>query len=250
MAPRLEGTTASAALCREVSRLSGGTVLLGFSRGKDSIAAWLWLRQLGIRVLPFHLAGIPGLSFVDRSLAYYEQWFATPIERLIEGSLYDSIGSLVYQPGEDEAWIDALDLWGYNNHYAADWMRRKYGVPGAWVAWGINLTDSIDRRIYVTKYQGRIESNRSFYPCFDWTKKQIMAAIRENEIRLPDDYLLSSRSFTGVPRVRTLTRLKEVFPEDFERVKLFFPMCEAALARNEFRRQDQTEADQKDQAGP
>jgi hypothetical protein len=55
-------------------------VLLSFSRGKDSIAAWIALRDAGIDVRPFYLYAIPGLlSFEAESLAYFEDVFDTPI---------------------------------------------------------------------------------------------------------------------------------------------------------------------------
>lgn len=236
----VDGTPDTRDLCREIAELSGGTVLLGFSRGKDSIAAWLWLRELGIQVIPFHVAAVPGLSFVNRSLDYYEQWFGVPIERCVEGCLPQALGSLYYQPGEDEDWIDALDLTGYDNHYVADWVREKRDVPRAWVAWGINSSDSIDRRIYVNQYKGRIDSRRSFYPCFDWAKSQILETIQAAGVRLPEDYLLGSRSFAGLPTVRHMARMREKMSGDFERVKLFYPFAEAVLARNEFRRASST----------
>lgn len=42
-------------------------MLLAFSRGKDSIAAWRALRDAGVEVKPFHLYLVPGLAFADES---------------------------------------------------------------------------------------------------------------------------------------------------------------------------------------
>lgn len=56
----------------EIAQLSGGRCLLAFSRGKDSIAAWLELGESGLfpEIVPFHLDGCPGMSFVEGSLRY------------------------------------------------------------------------------------------------------------------------------------------------------------------------------------
>lgn len=68
---------------------SGETVILAFSRGKDSIAAWLALREAGVEVLPYHIYLIPDLAFVDKSLAYFAEWFGCgPILNLPHPSLY------------------------------------------------------------------------------------------------------------------------------------------------------------------
>lgn len=42
-------------LWEEIRKRSGDTILLGFSRGKDSIATWIALRDSGLfkRIVPF-----------------------------------------------------------------------------------------------------------------------------------------------------------------------------------------------------
>lgn len=231
----LPGTEASRGLCEKVSQISSGTCLLGFSRGKDAIASWLYLRQFFHTIIPFHCASVPHLSFVDKSLDYYERLFDTKIIRCFSGEVSKAISDLVYQPMEDEEAIDALDLWEYDNHIIIDVIKADLKLPHIWTAFGINASDSIDRRIYVNKYQGKIDSHKTFYPCFDWSRKQIMEAIDMAHIPLAGDYLLANRSLAGVPNYRHLLRMSEVFPEDMERVEALFPFARAQLARNEFR---------------
>ena len=227
------GTEASRRLCLEISRASGGRCLLGFSRGKDSIAAWLYLREFFNEVIPFHCSSIPHLSFVDKSLNYYESVFNTKIIRCLSGEITTALSDLIYQPLEDEVEIDAMELWSYNNHDIIDLLRAQYGAE-LWCAFGINMTDSIDRRIYVKKNQGRNEERKTFYPCFDWSKQQIMQSINEAGIKLPGDYKLANRSLAGLPNFRHLCRMEEVYPQDTEKIELWFPFIRAQLARNEF----------------
>jgi len=231
------GTPESRQLCESISRQSGGTCFLGFSRGKDSITSWLYLRQFFSRIIPFHCASVPHLKFVDESLSYYEQYFGTQIERCMDGDCVNALRTLVFQPLELEEEIDNLHLLAYSKHEIVDWLRAKYKLPFAWCAYGISKSDSIDRRIYVTKYNGRIEKHRSFYPCFNWTRAQVLAFLQQHGVKLPPDYLLSNRSMAALPRLRHLLRMRELFPQDFERIKLTFPFIEAQFARNEFRGQ-------------
>jgi len=236
VASAVVGTEASRRLCLDISSMTGGRCLLGFSRGKDSIAAWLYLREFFTEVIPFHCSSIPHLSFVDESLEYYESVFNAKIIRCLSGEITTALSDLIYQPLEDEDTIDAMELWEYNNHDIINLLQNQYGRD-LWCAFGINITDSIDRRIYVQKNQGRNEERKTFYPCFDWSKKQILKAIDDFGIKLPGDYKLANRSLAGLPNFRHLCRMEEVYPQDMEKIELWFPFIRAQLARNEFRRE-------------
>jgi len=231
------GTPASRELCKEVAARSSGVIFLGFSRGKDSVAAWLWLREFFPRIIPFHCAAVPGLGFVERSLRYYEEFFQTPIVRCISGDFLAALSDLVYQPVEDEDWIDALAFTpAHTNENIVRHLRHSMGLPLAWVAWGISATDSIVRRSAIKYKTGKNDKSKTLYPCFDWSRALIMHAIETAGVKLPEDYLLACRSFAGIPGTRHLDRMRETLPDDFERVRFFYPLVEAALARNEFRR--------------
>lgn len=230
------GTAASRRLCEDIADMTGGRCFLGFSRGKDSIAAWLYLRQFFNDIIPFHCASVPHLSFVDESLSYYEEIFGTKILRFLSGEISNAVSNLIFQPIEDEKIIDAMGLLDYGMHDIVDLLRDIYGKD-IWCAYGINATDSIDRHLYVLQLQGRNIPKKSFYPCFDWTKKQILNIIDSEHISLPPDYKLTNRTMTGIPNVRHLMHMDEVFPEDMKRIELLFPFIRARLARNEFRLQ-------------
>lgn len=230
------GTEASRRLCKAIAAQSGGVCFLGFSRGKDAIVAWLWLREYFARIIPFHVTMAPGLSFIEESFAYYESRFATKIERFCDGVLVDSVDRCVYQPIEDVEAIDAMALRKYDNHAIVAALRTKHGLPDAWCAYGINASDSLTRRIYVNKYEGRIERWKSFYPCFDWKRAEILAALEESGIKLPRDYLLYNRSFSGLPEAATIENMRKLMPGDYARLRDCYPLLDAVLARNEFRR--------------
>ena len=76
------------------------TAILAFSTGKDSIAAWLQMRRYFKRIVPYYCYSVPNLGFVERSLAYYEDFFGTHIYRLPHRSLYRCLRGLVFQPPE------------------------------------------------------------------------------------------------------------------------------------------------------
>jgi len=230
-------TPATRALCEKIAELSGGVALLGFSRGKDSVAAWLYLLRFFDRIIPFHCSSVPHLGFVDRSLNYYETFFGTKIHRFMDGAVLGDVYDLIWQPPTAEAELDRLRLFEFSRHALAARLMDAHGVPDAWIAWGINASDSIDRQIYVKKYQGRVAANRSFYPTFDWKRADIMRVLDAAGVKLAGDYLIANRTLAGVPTYRHAARMRDVYPEDWDRVLCMFPMLEAELARQEFRRE-------------
>lgn len=229
----LEETPESRALCERIAAESDGVCLLGFSRGKDSIAAWLHLRLHFKRIIPFH-AGLD-LPYIERSLKYYEEFFGTPILRFLPGDFPAAVNGMVYQPPGRDDDIDLLDAVSYGMTDIVRRVRTDLNLPHAWCAWGINASDSLDRRVYVMQYKGRLPRRRSFYPNFDWKRDRIMAWIRRAGVKLPDDYRISNRTVSGIPIYREVAMMKEKLPEDYEALKEFFPLVDTLLARQEFR---------------
>ena len=119
------------------------------------------------------------------------------------GRVLRALAKLWFQPANRETAIDRMSLWEYENLEVARLVAAKHGSP-CLVRFGINLSDSIDRRIYVQKSGGKNERRRTFYPCLDWPKEMILRTIEESGVRLPADYRLANRSLAGVPNVRHL----------------------------------------------
>src|SRR5688572_24914779 len=84
-------------LCQYVADAHEGTCLLAFSTGKDSIGAYIKLRRHFSDIIPFYLYLVPGLSFVEESLQYYESIMGRRIIRLPHPSLYRWLNALVFQ---------------------------------------------------------------------------------------------------------------------------------------------------------
>ena len=108
MYERIEYTN-SAELCERMAQ-ECDTAIIAFSTGKDSIAAWLQMRRYFKHIVPYYCYSVPNLGFVERSLAYYEDFFGTHIYRLPHRSLYRWMRGLVFQPPDHVTKIEALDL--------------------------------------------------------------------------------------------------------------------------------------------
>ncbi len=233
----LVGTPESRELCQKVAQRTD-TVLLGFSRGKDSIATVLWLKEFFPRIILFHKDGCPGIPFVEQSLTYYEDVFGVEIDRCYPSDLFTYIGSMRYQLIEDEDFIDDLDLgqFTYEHDDLTAWMRAKHKAPHAWLAWGLSYKDNLMRAVRSNLRDGWIEDKQVFYPIFDWARNDILGAIETAGVKLPGDYLYANRSFNDTVNSRHFERMATQSPKDWDAVRLLFPLIDAARARLGFRK--------------
>lgn len=232
------GTPETDKLCREMAELCEGVCVFGFSGGKDGLAAWLYLRNYFERIIPYHLYYIPGLKFIERSLKYYEDFFETKIERYL---MWEGLPQLLYrgsfQTKRDwETIKEAGDFWFYSHRDVGYMVAEKHGLPHTWVGLGFSMYDSLDRIKWVRDCKGKHDKHDSFYPCWNWKTSQILEYISQNNCSLGEDYLISGRSFTDVLDLSMLCNMRDKYPEDFETVKKWFPLIEARIARNEFRK--------------
>lgn len=224
----------SAATRAEIMREVGDHVVLAFSAGKDSIAAWLALRADGFRVTPVYKYLVPGLSFVERSLTYYEERFGVPIQRVAHPTLYRWLKNSTFMPPERVSWVDALELRVPSHEETCALGAARAGEdPDSWIATGVRAADSPMRRVAVSKYGSITPKIRSFWPVWDWNKVRVMDSIRGARLKLPIDYAIWGRSFDGID-ARFLVPLKKHFPDDYKRVLEWFPLAELEVKRHEF----------------
>lgn len=228
----IEGQPPSAEVLARL-RAEGRPVLLAFSRGKDSIAAWIALRDAGIDVRPFYLYSIPGLmNFEAESLRYFEDVFATPIPVYPHPGLYRQLRNLVFQPPDRWPVIAAAQLPNLTHETVNAGVRADYGLPAdTWVADGVRAADSIVRRGAIARHGAFRPGTLKVSPIWDHTKAETMALISGAGITLPIDYQWWGRSFDGLD-YRFLGPLAEHAPDDFARILAWFPLADLELFRH------------------
>ncbi len=209
-------------------------VILAFSCGKDSIGAWLQLRRFFRRIVPYYCYLIPDLEFVERSLAYYEDFFETKICRLPHPSLYRMLNNLVFQAPENCAIIEEMDLPDIDYGDIREVVVKDNEMPrSTYVANGTRLVDSLARRIAMKRFGPINRREKKFYPIFDWRKERLTDELRRAGVRLPVDYLMFGRSFDGID-YRFLKPVADKFPKDYKKILEIFPLAELELRRREF----------------
>ena len=228
-------TPATDALCAEIAKKSHGTVFCMLSRGKDSLCAYLQLRRFFKRIVAFHCATIPDYQFANEYLDYLEGAFGTRILRMMGEDLKMALVRHIYQ---DSPWeCDVIDSVFPDEDYTKldvlDYLRMKFNLPRAWCAVGISQNDSIDRLIYCRKNGGKNPKNRTFYPCFDWPREEMLNAIWEAGLYVSPEYKYTKRSMGGIPSATYNKVMMEHFPRDWELTKKWYPLAEVKNYREE-----------------
>jgi hypothetical protein len=225
----IDGITSSEQIRAELAA-EGKAVLLGFSRGKDSLAAWLAMREAGIEVVPYHLYGVPNLRFVDESLRFYEDFFGVPILNLPHPAIYRWLNALVFQPPERAAVIEAAQLPEPTYEELADLIREDLGLPGAWNADGVRAADSPNRRMAMVTHGPKREHLRKLSIVWDWRIADVRAALARYQCPLPEEYAWFGRSFDGLD-FRFLDPIRQHAPDDYQRILDWFPLADLEVFR-------------------
>lgn len=224
-------------ICRYVAERTD-TILLSFSCGKDSIAAWLHCKKYFKNIIPFMFYVVPDLKFVEASIKYYENFFGTHIIRLPHPAFLRMLTNSLFQPFGSELYLlehSNLQEAIYDHITIADCIRKAKNLDmNLPVAVGVRAADSARRQLVVRK-NGVISTNRkTFYPIFDYKKEDVVNIIRQANLKLPFDYHMFYRSYDGLMYLY-VEPIKRYFPEDYERIKEYFPMVEAEIKRVQYR---------------
>lgn len=205
--------------------------LLAFSTGKDAIAAWLAIRDHFEAVHPYYLYLVPGLEFVDESLAYYERFFGARIARLPHPSLHRWLNACVFQPPERASVILQAGLPMHDYSDIRKVMIEDRGLQADMlVADGVRAADSPMRRIAIGRHGPISLAQGRYHPIWDWRKADLVAEFERSGVRLPEDYRMFGRSFDGLD-ARFLVPLKRHRPQDYRRVLDWFPLAEFEVDR-------------------
>lgn len=217
-----------------VKRLTD-TVILSFSGGKDSLAAWLRIREHFDTIVPVYHYLVPGLRFVDEYLWYVEDMLDTHIVQLPHPVLTGWLWGAAYQPPLE---MVMLHDYGFRQASYDDYIediRKALRAPEAWVAVGTTQNDSANRRLTFKKFGMTRDRAKKFFPIGDFKKQDIIDIITGAGMKLPADYRIWGRSWDGFD-ASFLPGLMRHYPDDYARIVEAFPMAALEEERMKLRK--------------
>lgn len=219
------------ALIAEYKERFGDKTLIAFSRGKDSIAVALALRDK-IEMVPFHYDDCPGLEFVEESLAYYEKHlFGRKIIRMPHPAFYKHLRDGMFQPLGRAELLAAASIPNLDHADIVKMVKKQEGIEGDILsATGLRALDNAVRFLSLRKHGAIRATAGNWAPIWDWTKQQLLDTIEQSGISLPADYTFLPRSFDGFSYLY-LIPIKEHYPRDYQRILEWFPLAQAEMLR-------------------
>lgn len=215
----------STALFDPVKTMSKVTdsVIVGFSTGKESIVTLDLCCRHFRRVVPYFLYAVPGVSFQERTLRWYEERYGVEIIRLPGDTVSEFFHYGSFRPGDPSFPIVSI---GDILHY----IRLQTGIW--WVACGERIADSIPRMAMIKRYGTIYEKGGRFYPVAAWRKREILDYIKFHRLYLGQDSRMLGHSVRMLHE-DGLVMLKEHFPDDLQKLLRLYPLAGAAIKRHE-----------------
>lgn len=200
-------------------RIKDEPVIILFSTGKDSIAASdLFFKHHQGKKQLVYMYLVPGLSFKERILSYYENRWKTDIHR-IPGNV-----SIMLSQGRK-----VLDGVIEKN------LRMRYDIN--WIVTGLKCSDNLVRRYFgrCADVDGIDLKHRKIYPLKHWKDRQVMAYIKANKLPLPVEYSMGFRRDLSYLSTPNLVWIKSNFPQDYQKIIRSHPKLEVLVWREENR---------------
>ena len=115
-----------------------------------------------------------------------------------------------------------------------DKLREKIGVE--WACYGFKQSDSLNRRLMLRSYTDGKEAinwkTKKFYPLSTYKNKEIMDFILDHRLKNPEVCGTNKQSSgVDIEDVEYQKYLKELFPEDLEKIYKVFPMARIVMLK-------------------
>ncbi|HRQ17720.1 MAG TPA: hypothetical protein PL085_11630 [Agriterribacter sp.] len=225
----------SAELCQKMAEKTNGVTLLAFSTGKDALSAWVELRKYFHTIYPIYYYMVPGLSFIERSLKYYEDFFETKIIRLPNPNLYRMLDAGTFQTKRSWEIIGkyAFTKMNVKREDLCEWVKEDHGIDkGVYTAIGNRMFDNLQRYRSISKFGAVNHKIKTFFPTYDYKIADVVRGIKGAGVKLPVDYHIWGKTFDGLD-YRFIKPVKEHFPDDYEKLKSYFPLIDTEIMRYE-----------------
>ena len=204
-----------------------GRVLLQFSCGKDSLAAWLALRDAGFTVVPVYKEVIPDIGFVARCIAHYEDLFETTVYKIpyknLFRMLYEQYGPPMKSLRTEEAILAATPTMADKKRESDETMSalmRQFDCEIRVI--GTKASDNLSRRVNF-QVQGPYNAReRLFALTWRLRKNAPFQIIMDAGVPLPGFYLWLGRSPEWMFDAEYWLTKKH-YPDDYQRVLRFLP---------------------------
>lgn len=215
---------------KECSAVSEDVIVM-FSGGKDSVVTLDLCVKHFKRVHVVFMYLVPNLTFQESLLKYYEFKYSLSILRIPHVALSGALaGGYFRMASPDTPVITMNDIY--------DFVREK--LQCKWIAAGERIADGIIRGAMIKK-SGVVDTGRHrMYPVAHFNKAEILSYLKVNKLPYALESTHLGYSMRGL-QPRDAYILREKYPEDFNKIREYFPFVDASaknfeiqIARGDF----------------
>nr|DAR56033.1 MAG TPA: phosphoadenosine-phosphosulfate reductase [Caudoviricetes sp.] len=212
---------------KTASRISNKCIVC-FSGGKDSIVTLDLCARYFKHIHVVFMYSVPGLSFQEANLRWYEARYGIEIERIPHFMISEWMRYGLFRKGDYSVPIvKPLDVYQYLRLSSDMW----------WIAAGERIADSIVRRAMI-KNSGSIDDKRGrIYPVAHWNKAEVMRYIQHHKLKLSPESTVLGHSFRSL-EPSEMALLKKHYPRDYAKVAEWYPFIEAAVRNYELNHEE------------
>lgn len=214
--------------CKRAAELSGGSIVVGCSGGKDSLVTLDVIMRSGAfaRVELLAMELVSGLDLFRKPVLRAAARYNVPVHFVPHWDTARLLKHAVLRPHIHGA--EKLTLLRLKDIERA--VTKRTGIT--WFAYGERAADSIVRRIYTRECDGVQAEWHRLWPIWDWRKAEVLRYLQLQRIPLPEK--IGDRMTSGVSlEPRVLKHIKENYPDDYRKIQAIFTQCEAQLFRLE-----------------
>ena len=200
----------------------GGTCLVSFSGGKDSLACLDLACRTFDHVTCFYLYFLPGAEVTEQPLEYARQKFKVPILYYPHWLLWKCLRMGLYcVPNPSYADLAVVNVIAFYNVIRQDTDNTRCIIHGA------KRADSVwRRRTMGNRKQGDPDV---VYPLEHWKKADVVRYLDQRNITAPDTH---AGNATGIGLThQCILWLYDKHPADYRRLLYYFPYAGAVVER-------------------
>ena len=200
------------------------SVLVAFSGGKESVVVLDMCFRYFDHVQPYFQYWVPGLSFNEKLLNWYENKYNTEIIRVpVENTGAMFRYGVFTVPDPTFPVVSETDVWNYMRHETGIW----------WVAGGERINDSLMRRARIKKSSSIDVNSGRLFPVAMWKTQECYDYIKHHKLFLSKEQKELKHSLR-IFHTDDLLYIKEHLPDDYEKIVHMFPLVGAVIKRAEF----------------
>jgi hypothetical protein len=201
--------------------------LLHFSCGADSIAAYIRLKDEGIKPILCYQYFLPDIPFIKNYIDYFEKKYNEKIIQTPSTLFYENFDNAFYQnPLLQDRIYEAMgkyELYTRNKKTLKYELGQRFSQNGKYNVIhcvGLKYTDGINRFTHLRKNGVLFKDH--LYPVADCKVSDIKQLLDKENLKLPIEYKLWGISFES-PRSFNIPLIKEHLPESYKYIKKYCP---------------------------